>query len=29
VHAWTNKIKPVNIKKHAPDIFELLNKAVL
>jgi len=30
VHAWTNKnLKPVNIKKHAPDIFELLNKAVL
>jgi len=22
-------LKPVNIKKHAPDIFELLNKAVL
>jgi acyl-CoA thioester hydrolase len=30
VHAWTNRnLKPVNIKKHAPDIFELLSKAVL
>ncbi|HHV30040.1 acyl-CoA thioesterase [Acetivibrio mesophilus] len=30
VHAWTNRsLKPINIKKHAPDIFELLNKAIL
>lgn len=25
MHAWTNKeLKPVNMKKHAPDIFELM-----
>jgi len=29
MHGQTKIFKPVNIKKHAPDIFELLNKAVL
>lgn len=28
-HAWTNsQLKPVNIKKHAPEIFNLLQEAM-
>ncbi len=28
VHAWTNKVlKPVNIKKHASDMFELMRNS--
>lgn len=27
VHAWTNKsLKPLNIKKHAPDIYSLISE---
>lgn len=29
MHAWTDKqLKPVNIKKHAPELFEVLSKAM-
>ena len=30
IHAWTNRnLKPISIKKHAPAIYELLEKAIL
>lgn len=29
-HVWTNKnMKPVNMKKHAPEIYEILAKALM
>ncbi|MFZ5989737.1 MAG: acyl-CoA thioesterase [Bacillota bacterium] len=29
VHAWTNReLKPLNIRKQAPDIYELMSKAL-
>lgn len=30
MHAWTNKeLKPLNMKKYAPDIYELMSRAVV
>ncbi|MFA6308708.1 MAG: thioesterase family protein [Clostridia bacterium] len=30
IHTWTNKdLKPINIKKHSPELFEIISKALI